>query len=51
MHRAWIDFVRNGDPGWEGYDPERRATMKFAETSELVMDPDGVEREAWEGLR
>ena len=51
MHRASIEFVRNGHPGWEPYDLERRATMKFDTTSELVLDPDGAEREAWEGLR
>ncbi len=51
MHWAWTEFVRNGDPGWQPYDLDARATMKFADRCELVMDPDGVEREAWEGLR
>ena len=57
MHGAWIRFIRDGDPGWEGYDPGSRATtgsratMCFDETSQLVYDPDGAEREAWEGLR
>lgn len=51
MHEAWIAFVRDLDPGWQRYDLERRPTMKFDSTSELVMDPDGEEREAWEGLR
>ena len=51
MHRAWIEFVRNGDPGWPPYDPGQRATMKFDQSSGLVMDPDRAEREAWEGLR
>jgi para-nitrobenzyl esterase len=51
MHRAWIEFIRNGNPGWEPYTLDRRATMKFADESELVLDPDGAEREAWEGLR
>lgn len=51
MHQAWIAFVRDQDPGWEAYDLERRPTMKFDTTCELVMDPDGDEREAWQGLR
>ena len=51
MHRAWTEFVQSGDPGWAPYDLERRATMKFGDRSELVSDPDGSERQAWEGLR
>ncbi|MEQ8861121.1 MAG: carboxylesterase/lipase family protein [Pseudomonadales bacterium] len=51
MHQCWTRFVRDLDPGWEPYDLERRATMKFDVTSELVLDPDGGERQAWEGLR
>lgn len=51
MHRAWTAFVRDLDPGWAPYDLERRATMKFDDTSELLLDPDGSEREAWTGLR
>ncbi|HEX7036632.1 MAG TPA: carboxylesterase/lipase family protein [Pseudomonadales bacterium] len=51
MHRAWIDFVRDGDPGWAPYEPQRRATMKFDLETELLFDPDGEERAAWEGLR
>ncbi|MFC1895547.1 carboxylesterase family protein [Thermodesulfobacteriota bacterium] len=51
MHRAWTAFIRNGDIGWDQYDVQRRATMRFSEVSEVVDDPDGRERAAWEGLR
>jgi para-nitrobenzyl esterase len=51
MHAAWINFIRDGDPGWEPYNSQSRATMQFDETSELVYDPDGAERESWEGHR
>lgn len=51
MHRAWIAFVRDGDPGWEPYHLERRATMKFDLDCELLLDPEAVERAAWQGLR
>jgi para-nitrobenzyl esterase len=51
MHRAWIRFVRGDDPGWERYEPAARATMRFDDRSELIYDPDGEERKAWEGHR
>ena len=51
MHAAWIEFIRSGDPGWQRYDSEDRATMCFDEPSTLQNDPYGAEREAWQGLR
>lgn len=51
MHRAWIDFVRDGDPGWPQYDLERRPTMRFDDDCGVIHDPDGAERAAWDGLR
>lgn len=51
MHRAWTGFIRDLDPGWPAYEIPGRATMRFDEVSELVHDPDGEEREAWEGVR
>lgn len=51
MHRAWIRFVRGDDPGWQPYDPDLRATMRFDQHCELIQDPDGEERQAWEGYR
>ena len=51
MHQAWIRFVREQDPGWQPYDLERRATMRFDTESELVLNPQAAEREAWAGIR
>jgi para-nitrobenzyl esterase len=51
MHGAWTSFVTNLDPGWAPYTLDERNTMRFAENSEVVVDPDGEERQAWEGLR
>lgn len=51
MHRAWVDFVRNGDPGWSPYTPENRRTMVFSFDSTVAHDPHGDERQLWEGLR
>jgi carboxylesterase type B len=48
MHRAWIAFARDHDPGWPGYDLARRATMRFDVTCEVVDDPDGPERALWD---
>jgi para-nitrobenzyl esterase len=48
MHRAWISFARTGEPGWPEYEPDRRATMRFATRSEVVDDPDAEYRRAWE---
>jgi para-nitrobenzyl esterase len=57
MHRAWIAFARTGDPNhdgiptWPQYDIDRRATMRFDATVELVDDPDGADRTAWGDYR
>ena len=50
MHRAWIAFARTGDPGWPAYDRARRATMRFDRETEVLDDPDGAARRAWESL-
>lgn len=51
MHGVWTRFIRDGDPAFAPYTTERRGTMVFDDTSEVVGDPDGEERVAWEGLR
>jgi para-nitrobenzyl esterase len=51
MHAAWTRFVRDLDPGWARYETGQRATMRYAQDSGLVLDPDHEERRAWAGLR
>ena len=51
MHKAWVNFATNGDPGWPQYNMNRRTTMRFDTTSESVEDPRSAERSLWEGLR
>ncbi len=51
MHAAWVAFASCGNPGWPRYDLERRATMRFDLTSEVVDDPYTVARQLWEGKR
>jgi para-nitrobenzyl esterase len=54
MHRAWIAFAREGDPQhaglpeWPRYDLDRRATMRFDTTCELLDDPAREDREVFE---
>jgi carboxylesterase type B len=50
MHVAWVDFVAHGSPGWPAYVPSRRATMIFDETSEVLDDPLGRQRQIWDGV-
>ncbi|MEU5608605.1 carboxylesterase family protein [Streptomyces sparsogenes] len=47
MHEAWVRFARTGDPGWDPYDTERRATMRIDAEWTQVDDPRGQERQAW----
>ena len=47
MHAAWIAFARTGNPGWDAYDLDRRATQQFDVERPLLLDPLGDERELW----
>jgi para-nitrobenzyl esterase len=54
MHGAWVAFVRDGDPGWPAYEPDRRAVRIFggaAGTGAVEDDPGGARRAVWDGLR
>lgn len=51
MHRAWVDFMRTGDPGWEPYDTNRRRVMAFDEECRVVEDPHAPSREHFSGRR
>ncbi len=47
LHEAWVRFARTGNPGWDPYDTERRATMRFDAEWTQVDDPRSEERQAW----
>jgi para-nitrobenzyl esterase len=50
MHAAWVDFIRDGDPGWPVYGPER-AVRRFDERGRTPLsDPHAARREAWSGV-
>ena len=51
MHQRWIAFARTGDPGWPGYDLDRRPVMVFDGSDDRVVDdPAGDERRLWDGI-
>ena len=39
MHEAWVAFASTGDPGWDRYESDRRATMVFGPDGGVVKDP------------
>ncbi|MFJ9102735.1 carboxylesterase/lipase family protein [Streptomyces sp. NPDC102405] len=47
VHETWIRFAATGDPGWDPYDTERRATMHIDAEWTQVDDPRSRERQAW----
>jgi para-nitrobenzyl esterase len=47
MHETWIRFAATGDPGWDRYDTERRATMHIDAQWTQVDDPRSQERQVW----
>lgn len=57
MHAAWAAFISNGDPSiaalppWPRYNLQRRATMIFGDTPQVVDDPRGQMRVLWERER
>ena len=50
MSEALVAFAKTGNPGWQAYDCERRATMVFDRECRVVEDPDGDFRKAWDGI-
>ncbi|GGV12763.1 carboxylic ester hydrolase [Actinomadura cremea] len=49
MHRAWVRFAADGDPGWEPFDVPARTVRVFdGEANATVRDPRGAERELWD---
>ena len=47
MHRAWVDFVTDGDAGWPAFQLETRPTMVFDRESAVVDDPLRLPRSLW----
>lgn len=51
VHRAWVDFVRDGDPGWPQYDLAERPVQVFGTPTAVTPDPHGARRQVWDGVR
>jgi para-nitrobenzyl esterase len=51
VHRAWVDFVTKGDPGWPPYDLADRPVQVFGTLTSVTPDPRGAQRQVWEGVR
>lgn len=47
VHETWIRFAATGNPGWDPYDTERRATMHIDAEWTQIDDPRSRERQAW----
>ena len=47
MHRAWVDFVTDGDPGWPAFTPDTRPAMVFDGESRVIDDPLRLPRSLW----
>jgi carboxylesterase type B len=50
MHAEWVAFAKTGRCSWPRYDLERRRTMRFDVTSQVLDDPRSVERALWGGV-
>ncbi len=50
IHAAWVAFATHGNPGWPKYELQRRATMRFDMTPEIIDDPLVIERALWDGI-
>ncbi len=51
VHRAWVDFVTTGDPGWPAYDLTERPVQVFDTVTAVAPDPRGAQRQVWDGVR
>ena len=47
MHRAWVAFGTDGDPGWAAWTPAHRAVMTFDVESGVVEAPRADELDLW----
>ncbi len=47
MHRAWVAYGRDGDPGWASWTPDDRAVMTFDVPSALARESRADELALW----
>jgi para-nitrobenzyl esterase len=47
MHQAWVQFAKNGDPGWTRYRPQQRVVQRIGSTWRTAIDWRSDEFRAW----
>ena len=50
-HKAWVDFIKDGDPGWPAYDTVSRTTGLLSDRITAAADPAASERACWDRIR
>ena len=48
VHRAWVSWARDGEPGWSAWTPEEQTVMVFDTTSGPVTAPRADELALWD---
>ena len=48
MRAAWTKFATDGEPGWPGYDHDKRLTRVFDTEPAVVPYPEEVSRRIWQ---
>lgn len=51
VHKAWVNFATNGNPGWDPYTTNNRISMRFDVVSKVTVDDRADERSVWDGIR
>jgi len=50
-HKAWVDFITHGNPGWPAYDTASRTTGLLSDRITAAADPAASERACWDRIR
>ena len=50
-HKAWVDFITHGNPGWPAYDTASRTTGLLSDRITATADPAASERACWDQIR
>jgi para-nitrobenzyl esterase len=50
-HKAWVDFITHGDPGWPAYNTATRTTGLLSDRITATADPAASERASWDRIR
>ncbi|SHF04480.1 carboxylesterase/lipase family protein [Chryseobacterium sp. OV279] len=51
VHKAWVNFATNGNPGWDSYSADHRVSMRFDVESQITVNDRADERSVWDGIR